>query len=145
MKSCYLLGILILATLLAQAQGENGSPRSFMPPEAIQDRFWDHFPDADAPDWRATETQYVVRFVLNDMHMQAHYSQAGTWKYTDIDVPLDRLPERVRQHYQEHFPHYPLRHIRFHDEEGNSFFQLEVIRDGVTRFLRYDDEGRFIP
>lgn len=143
MKYVFILGMLILSTLTSQAQGDN--PRGFMPPPSIQDRFWDHFPDAEAVDWEGTESRYIARFSLNDLLMRAHYSLAGIWQYTDIEVPYARLPEAVRTHYEANFSSLPLLRARFHDETDNSYFHLEVSRNGVSRWLRYDDEGRFMP
>ncbi|RMG56199.1 MAG: hypothetical protein D6722_26835 [Bacteroidetes bacterium] len=143
MRYFFFLGIFLLSTLACLAQ--TSRERGFAPPAPLQDRFWEDYPQAERLHWEGTGTRYVARFSLNALQMQAHYDEDGTWAYTQVEVPPQRLPEKILDHYRAEFGAHPLLRASFHDEPGNSYFRLEIRREGAVRWLHYDDQGEFIP
>ena len=122
-----------------------GQSRGHEAPIDVQERFHKDFSDANSADWEMLPgKRYVAKFILNGYKMRATYSQVGIWLYTDIDVKEADIPADAMAHYQGTYGNSPITATGFHDEPGESYYFIEIFRNGAKRKLRYDEEGGFI-
>ncbi|MDX2246091.1 MAG: PepSY-like domain-containing protein [Bacteroidia bacterium] len=129
---------------LAFAQTEEGNSRGLQTldvPAVILDAFGNNFPDAVKVSWRRINQDYLAKFMQNGHSMQAVFTDAGIWKYTDIEVREDLLKDRIRQHILNYYPDAVFRKISLHDESGKSFYSIEIQTGGIRKTLRYSDKG----
>ena len=134
-----LFPLLLCTTVLAQ------TPRGAVEfPNLITQSFYSDFPDAQNIHQRKVGSLYAFRFVLNGFTQEAHYSGTGTWSFTEISVPENRMPPRSIEHCRSQYPGASILRTGYHDEEDNRFYHIEISLNGSTRQLRYDDDGNFI-
>lgn len=134
------LCILLLSSTasLAQVRGQDDVP------SLIKDSFLSDFPEARHVIWQRRTNRYVIKFVLNGFDQQAHYSGTGTWRFTEIVVPENMMPPNSLEHCRSRYPGAPIISTGYHDEEGNRYYRIDVSLNGISRQLRYDDDGHFI-
>jgi hypothetical protein len=129
-------------SLTAQGSLRGQSPQGI--PEQVHNRFLQDFTEGHSPQWRKRGNYYEVAFLLNEYRMVATYSGTGTWMHTEIEIPVEKMPDRAMAHYREQYGSYPLVDTGYHDEEGERYYRIRILRDGVVRMLKYDDNGNFI-
>lgn len=119
--------------------------RGFEAPDDVQERFHKDFSEANTADWEMLPgKRYVAKFVLNGYKMRATYSQVGLWMYTDIAVTESDIPADAMTHYRSTYGNSRITKTGFHDEPGESYYYIEIFRNGARRKLHYRETGEFI-
>ncbi len=136
--SCLVVSLSLTAQGTARGQDAQGIP------EPVKERYLQDFTEGRNAEWRKRNKYYEVAFQLNEYRMVATYSGTGMWVHTEIDIPVEKMPQRAMNHYQENYGSYPLIDTGYHDEEGDRYYRIRIRRDGVVRMLKYDDNGSFI-
>ncbi|MEZ4825172.1 MAG: hypothetical protein R3C61_02590 [Bacteroidia bacterium] len=135
----FVLIIAGFATLLpAQTRG------GFSPSLSLSNVFQGHFPEAENIIWKKDASGYEVAFVSKTLKMIARYSLAEVWLQTDIEVPLNLIPEDAMSHLRKNFPQATIVKTGYLDAPQSRFFKIDILQDGRRRQLRYNDQGEFI-
>ena len=108
MKKLALLLIPLFATVTLWAQDTTRGGKQ-VAPRIVEQKFQSEFPKAIAVDWKAKDNRFMAIFKMNGYRMKALYTSAGLWLYTDIDVPLEKVPRNARLHCKNKFPDFSLR------------------------------------
>jgi len=114
-------------------------------PDVVKNVFIRDFPEARDFSWRKLNRQYLVDFRINSIEAKATYSGTGIWLQTDYDLPLEKFPQRALDHHRENYGSFPIVGAAYHDEEDNRYYLLKIQIRGEVKYLKYDDEGGFLP
>ena len=141
MKILALLSLLCFISLSSFSQERT---RGVNVPGDVMQKFDRDFPDAGPENWQMLSSDlYVAKFRLNGFVQRAHYNSFGAWQYTDIEISEEHMPAAAMEHYRSTYSQYPIMGTGLHDA-SNSYFFIEIMRRGVKRKLKYDEEGNFI-
>ncbi|MEZ4825174.1 MAG: hypothetical protein R3C61_02600 [Bacteroidia bacterium] len=125
-----------------------GSPRGLEAetevPSIVKEAFESSFDNAEKVSWKAVSGGYLVSFVKDKHQMEAFFSEKGVWKYTDITFQPTLLKDVMRQQVREYYPDAQIRKTMLHDEQGNSFYTVEIQTGGKTRSLVFSAESYLI-
>lgn len=125
-----------LSPLTAQVRGVQ------VPTEIVQ-QFETEFAEAYNVNWRQERTRYVAQFRMRAYNMEAFFSVAGTWLFTDIKVPFNDFPAKAKSYYQTQMSNVQISRTGYHDTNGGGYYYIEGYMGGQKRRFRFDDNGLF--
>lgn len=133
--------IIVLGMCFIPLQGQ---VRGMNVPAEIVQRFETEFAEAYDVDWRQERSRYVARFRMRAYSMEAFFSVAGTWLFTDIKVPFKDFPPKAKAYYQNQMSNVQISRTGYHDTNGGGYYYIEGIWAGQRKRFRFDDTGLFL-
>lgn len=144
MKSKYLVWCLALWGLIGFTACDDNDDVTNLP-EAIENAFYNKYPDATWVEWERKSGYYVAEFRQDGMEMDVWYEKGGAWKMTEIDFGrnLSLLPQVVQDAFQSStYSQWMVDDIDKYECPDKVFYLIEVKTTGQRdRKLFYSDEG----
>jgi len=72
------------------------SDKSTNPPEDVKNHFFDFFVNPFNIDWYTEEDYYEAIFYEDDLEKIAKYDNEGNFVNVKTNLPVDKLPEKIR-------------------------------------------------
>ena len=142
-----LVSFLVLLTMGYVTYGQQGSrgDGSQVAPQLVEQKFQSEFPKATQVSWERKDNRYLARFIMNGYQMYALYTSAGLWLFTDIKVPIEKVPAKAKQHCSTNFGDFSIVRSGFHDSmNSGSYYVLTIKKNGVMKKAKYDENGNFL-
>ena len=100
MKKLFLL--LTLAAFLNSAQAQKCSAKNV--PAPVMDAFNKNYPDTKKCHWGKDSANYQVSFYNGKAPVAVTYSAGGKRIITEMQMPVEDLPQAVSAYVQKHYP-----------------------------------------
>lgn len=140
--------IMLCFSLGVSAQNGTDMPRgnaTQSAPKLVEQKFQIEFPKASNVLWEKTANRYLANFTMNGFTMHALYTSAGLWLLTNIDVPLNKIPQEALEHRKANFGDFSISKTGFFDSTNKgSYYYFILKKNGATRKAKYDDKGNFL-
>lgn len=133
------LALFILLLLFSHTHAQTRGQASV--PSVVLNSFFENFPRAQRPSWRSSETYYFATFNNSGYRMIAQYTRNGKWVRTQITLRFSDLPKITQNHYYKYYRNYQVVAVKFNDQLGNKFYQIDIGAGGRRKVLRYDENG----
>jgi hypothetical protein len=106
--------------------------------------FAKRFPTAVANKWvKENKHEYEVEFTLNDKKGSANFSGSGEWLETELEIPINSLPEIVKNGFTSNFPQASITHVYSIERKGNpDYFEIEYKVKNKTAEVKIDSNGK---
>ncbi|WP_017733693.1 PepSY-like domain-containing protein [Nafulsella turpanensis] len=114
-------------------------------PAEIKNDLAERHPNAEDVEWEKEGNLWEAEFEENSVEVSVIYDADLNWVRTERDIPIDELPENVKDYIATNFPDGKLEEAASFEsyDEGNGFV-VEVSNDGMEYELFFDEEGEFI-
>lgn len=141
--SCFVLLCLSLC-MVAQPDTPRGDAAQSAP-KLVEQKFQSEFPKASEVAWERKANRFMANFTMNGYTMHALYTSAGLWLLTNIDIPLEKIPDNATDHKDANFSDFKITKTGFFDSTNKgSYYYLILKKNGVTKKAKYNDKGVFL-
>ncbi|MCI4669013.1 MAG: PepSY-like domain-containing protein [Bacteroidia bacterium] len=145
MRKLLSFAIMLCLSLGMAAQGQTRGNGTQNIPNQVEQKFQSEFLKAQNVNWLQKDNRFIAVFTMNGFEMRALYTAAGLWVNTDIDLPIEKIPAKAKDHRSTNYSGFSIKKTGFLDSEKNgSHYYFIVEKNGVKFKLKYDDKGNFL-
>lgn len=130
MKLKLYLFCLLLAGFALQSCDDDENVATINVPAAVQAAFNQRYPDTSVEGWEGEIGLFKAEFRNGTQEAEAWFKPDGTWVRTETDVPVNALPQAVRDYVAANHPGYHIDDADYLESPEGNFYELELEKNG---------------
>lgn len=130
MKLKIYLFCLLLAGVALQSCDDDEDVATINAPAAVQDAFNQRYPNTSIEGWEGEIGLFKAEFRNGTQEAEAWFKPDGTWVRTETDVPVNDLPQTVRDFVAANYPGYRIDDADYLESPEGNFYELELEKNG---------------
>lgn len=129
--------LLISGFLLAQ---------DYTPPAKAVASFESKYPEGTVQEWYEGMDDIECFFENNGNYGSAHFSQSGSWQYSEYTIDESELPRAITEMLSEDFEGYEISDITMTEEPEITKYAIIIFNEATdeNRIVTYDETGDLI-
>ena len=130
-----MIALLLVSATSLFAQSKNTTPEA-------EKAFAKKFPTAVAKE---KKNEYEVEFTLNNNKGSANFSGTGEWLETELEIPINALPDIVKKGFTTSFPESNIQKVYSIEAKDNArYFEIEYKQKRKIAEVKIDSNGKLI-
>jgi len=128
---------LICGFLLAQ---------DYTPPAKAVTSFENKYPDGVIQEWYEGMDDVECYFENNGIYGSAHFSQSGSWKYSEYTLDESELPNVIKEMLSEDFSGYEIADVTMMEDPKETKYTLIIYNEETeeNRMVTYSASGELM-
>jgi len=117
-------------------------------PSAVTNAFHKKYPDAEDVSWKDKITSFQATFTQDDVETAAWFNSDGSWKQTEVTVPIREIPSNIREKIQKtKFANWDIKDaVRVQKPDNGIQYRISLSGESILdkRVLIYSEDGELL-
>jgi hypothetical protein len=140
MKQILLIALCLMIGQFAMAQKISKADV----PAGVLKTFESKMPDTIPVQWERSGTDYIGKFVKNDLHAAIYISGKEEWVMTVWGIPVTYLPGKLKKYIIEKYPGYKATQASIEYKPGSENYLVSIKKKKAFSVLRFSIKSDFV-
>lgn len=113
-------------------------------PDPVLKTFRTKLADSLAAVWEKSGTVYLAAFTKNKLKGQISIAENGDWNYTRWEVPVEFIPNKIREYLKTNYPAFKIRSASIEYKPGGEFYLIGLQQKKELPVLRFTIKSEFV-
>ncbi|WP_447641050.1 MULTISPECIES: PepSY-like domain-containing protein [Chitinophagaceae] len=117
-------------------------------PSVVTNAFNKKYPEAKDVSWKDKITSFQATFTQDDIETAAWFSSDGSWKQTEVTVPIKEIPSLIRDKIQKSkYANWDIKDaVRVQKPDNGVQYRISLSGESILdkRVLIYSEDGELL-